>query len=407
MRHKWNSLIKREGITIMKLFRHSLLVFLLIMACLCPGCAAKDKTSIRNVLKTDLDRLKSMDSDLAGEYLQNASLFPDTDPEGAASEEIKDVFSLYFKDFSYKIGSINVQGDDAAASVTITTPDSRAIARDYASEELELEIKGASASSDASLSSGQKSDPRLLLNHILKTGAYEIVKSDISIPLTREGEAWSVKKSSALENDLTGGLVTALHDPEILSPSDTLEIYLSAIKTMDTDTLERFLGIQALSDEKAVSNETASDEPDSDESGSVETDTRSLIAKALTEQVQQHFSYEIKDEKRDGYRAEVSADITSFDSSAILSAYQEAADAYLASADALIDGYDRRREKLRQYLLKAITENTAAATAAQVFHFTNDGLSWKPDDPETEFGTALLVDFASSGEELLSQDEEE
>ena len=139
---------------------------------------------------------------------------------------------------------------------------------------------------------------------------------------------------------------------------------------MDSSELGHFLGIDVfLSDE---------------------TSTRRSLALALSKQVDAHFDYEILDSQKNGYSAAVSCLVTTLDSSAILSSYREQLDVYLSSADSLTGGYDARLEKGRELLLEAIQNNQDTARIEEIFHLSNDGVSWKLDEPVKELGEALL-----------------
>ena len=88
--------------------------------------------------------------------------------------------------------------------------------------------------------------------------------------------------------------------------------------------------------------------------------------------------------------------ITTFDSNAILTAYQNELDTYLSSADAVIDGSVKRYEKSMQLLLSKIKSNTATVQTAAVFHLTNDGVSWKLQDSNAAIGNAIFGTLSST-----------
>lgn len=49
-----------------------------------------------------------------------------------------------------------------------------------------------------------------------------------------------------LENNLVGGLMTYLSDNNLLSPEETLTVYLNTLKTMNTEQMGNYLGIESL-----------------------------------------------------------------------------------------------------------------------------------------------------------------
>ena len=62
-----------------------------------------------------------------------------------------------------------------------------------------------------------------------------------------------------------------------------------------------------------------------------------------------------------------------FDSNSILTQYEKELNTYLASADAVIDGSQKRYNKSHELLLDSIRNNQATITATATFHLTNDG----------------------------------
>lgn len=48
------------------------------------------------------------------------------------------------------------------------------------------------------------------------------------------------------ENDLVGGLISYLSDNNLLSPEETLTIYLNTLKSMNTEQMGNYLGIESL-----------------------------------------------------------------------------------------------------------------------------------------------------------------
>ena len=129
---------------------------------------------------------------------------------------------------------------------------------------------------------------------------------------------WEIQKSHSLENDLVGGLISYLSDNNLLSPEETLTIYLNTLKSMNTEQMGDYLGV------KVLLNTSDSD--------------KNSIASALVEQVHQNFDFKITSCEEQGYTATISTEITTFDSSAILNTFSEEQDAYLSSANAVIDG---------------------------------------------------------------------
>ena len=90
------------------------------------------------------------------------------------------------------------------------------------------------------------------------------------------------------------------------------------------------------------------------------------------------------------------AELTTFDSDSILSQYEKELNTYLDSADAVIDGSQKRYNKSHELLLDSIKNNEATITATATFHLTNDGASWKLEDAGTELGNAIFGTLTAS-----------
>lgn len=338
----------------MKTFRR-LLPVLLVLFLLPIGCSGQGNSEIRKAVDTELGQLKKLDSGF------------------------QDASSLFFKDFDYKILSVDVDKENqtATASVRITTLDAGDLARDYKTSLLQAEIEKAAASSDSTpLSSSEKEH---LLQDLLSENSYSTIQNTTDISLSQKDGKWTLLRTDSLRDILAGGLYSRLDDPDLLSPSDTLAIYLRSIKEMDTDHLTNYLGVSSIT--------------------GADSESKKAIAQALLLQVQQHFDYNITDTSWKGRTAIVTAVITTFDSDAILDAYQADMDSYLASPDAVIDGAEKRTELSHEKLLGYITDNTSSVTSDALFEMENDGTGWRLLHPGEDLGNALFRSLRSVPEE--------
>lgn len=359
------------------------LLFIFMSVTLLTGCSHVDKTDVEAVITNELDLLKNLDSDTTQKYVSYKELFPDTTEEIQLSNEVKEVFSLFFQDFDYKILDIDVDNDikEASVSLRLSTLDAKTLAKDYAEASLEAAILKAAASDTQSTEETTDSleERYLILDSLLKENKYETVTRDCIMTLQHNGsdhDEWEIQRSHSLENDLVGGLISYLSDNDILSPEETLTVYLNTLKSMDTRQMGDYLGIESLLNTS-----------DSD---------KNSIASALVEQVHQNFDFKITDCDTQGYTATISTTITTFDSTAILNTFSQEQDTYLSSADAVIDGSEKRYQKSLEMLLKDIENNTATITSSAYFHLTNDGVSWKLDDSNTTIGNAIFGTLSSS-----------
>ena len=357
-------------------------MLVVILAVLAFGCFHSEKRAVKKAIKNDLDLLKNLDSDTASKYFSYKELFPDIKDDQEQSNEIKDVFPLFFQDFDYKILDVDIDKDKktASASLRLVTLDANALAKDFTSAKLQREIQNAAQSEDdqdSQASSLSLTDLYLIMKDLLASDDYDSIERNCTIELTlNDQDTWEIKRTYALENDLVGGLMTYLSDPDILSPEDTLTVYLDSLTEMNTEEMSSFLGVESILNTSDT--------------------TRNAIASALVNQVHNTFNYEFKDSQINGYQAVVTTKITTFDSESILTSYQKNLDEYLASPDAVIDGLEKRIDKSYDMLLECITANTATQTADASLRLINDGVSWKLDDTSGELGNAIFGTLTTS-----------
>lgn len=367
----------------MKTVKYLLAFFFVFLAVSVCGCSYSAKTSAEKAIKKDLDLLKNLDSETTMKYISYQELFPDSDDNTELSDDIKEVFSLFFQNFDYKILDVSTDQNQetASAQLRLTTLDAQALARDFVSQSLQDEIlKAASGDKNTEENENSLEQRYLRLHKLLKNNSYKTVDRNASIQLINHGSPsnpnWEITHSYSLENDLVGGLITYLSDPDLVPPDETLGVYLKTLQEMDVQQMSNYLGLDSILN---------TSDP-----------AKNAIASALMEQFHSCFNYKITDTSVSGYLAEVQADLTTFDSDSILSQYEEELNTYLASADAVIDGSQKRYNKSHELLLDSIKNNTTTTTANATFHLTNDGVSWKLEDAGTELGNTIFGTLTAS-----------
>lgn len=366
----------------MKTVKHLLafLMIILLSVFLC-SCSQSAKAHAEKAIKKDLDLLKNLDSETTMQYISYQELFPDSDDSTKLSADIKEVFSLFFQNFDYKILGISVDSDEknASAQLKLTTLHAEALASDFVSASLQEEILETASGKEND--NGNSLEQRyLLLYKLLKNNTYSSAERTTSIQLNNVGSSsepdWEITHSSSLENDLVGGLITYLSDPDLVPPAETLTVYLKTLQEMDVKQMANYLGLDS------ILNTSDS--------------AKNAIASALMEQFHSCFNYKISSTSVSGYLAEVDAELTTFDSNSILTQYEKELNTYLASADAVIDGSQKRYNKSHELLLDSIRNNQATITATATFHLTNDGASWKLENAGTELGNAIFGTLTAS-----------
>lgn len=365
----------------MKTAKHLLAFFFVFLAVFLCGCSHSAKTSAEKAIQKDLDLLKNLDSETTMKYISYQELFPDSDDSTELSDDIKEVFSLFFRNFDYKILDISINQDTASAHLRLTTLDAQALAKDFISQSLQDEILEAASGEENTEDNGDSLKQRYLrLHKLLKDNSYKTIERNATIQLINHGSSsspdWEITHSYSLENDLVGGLITYLSDPDLVTPDETLTVYLKTLQEMDVEQMSNYLGLDS------ILNTSDS--------------AKNAIASALMEQFHSCFNYKVTDTSVSGYIAEVNAELTTFDSDSILSQYETELNTYLASADAVIDGSQKRYDKSHELLLKSIKNNDSTITVTATFHLTNDGVSWKLEDAGTELGNAIFGTLTAS-----------
>ena len=315
--------------------------FLLFFSVLLTGCASKEEKAIRQTISSELDHLVSPDATQINTYLSFQLLFPDAQQDDSSDLDpsITEIFTEFYKNFSYKISEVSYDDKSASADVIIHNLDTHALAKDYAIAALKKRIEGDANPSQVDFS---LSDSYLLLDKTLKNHDYKQVESDIKVQLKKKNNVWEIVEDTDFDNELSGNFLTYMSDSNLLSPKQVVKIHFDTIKKFDAEQLNRYLSLDSL----------------------LNTDNTytSSIAHALAEQIHKSFDYKIKSDSVENNSAKVVVKITSTDFTSILETYQKQISEWVQSSDALEAGLLGRHEKGREFLLKAIQDNTATTS---------------------------------------------
>lgn len=362
-------------------------ILLFILAFAGTGCAYSDTSNAEKTVRTELDLLKNLDRSTVQKYAAYTDLIPSEDEDPEITAEIEDILTLFFKNFDYQIMdvSLDIKSGKGIVKVQLQTIDARSLARDYVREKLQAEILShARQTEEAASSSGLSAKDRILLfSRQLREHQYETIKKTCTIKLEKAGRKWSIIRSSSLENDLVGGLISCLSDSNLLTPEETLTVFFHALKEMNTEEISVYLGVEEL-----LTDENP------EESG---------LAAALAGQVLACFDFTVTECEVNGYQALVQVEITSFDSHAILEKYQKEVQEYLARPEAVVDGQEARYDHCLEILLSCIKNNKETVKTASDFHMVNNGAGWNLEDESTELGQALFGNFGQDESEIISE----
>ena len=300
-----------------------ILIVELIAGCLC-FYTISNRTPYRQdpvkVVRHELSSLSAQKESDIVKTLNVHDVFPSADTKQSVPSDITSVFADFFHDFSYHIRNFSEQGNSASVTVSLTTPDGEALAKEYSRQVMIKQIQNSAspASVDFSLE-----DCYLLLGNVLKNNDYKSLTSDYTITLTRSGKTWNIDSPKSLSAAVTGNFSTYVADASLFSPSEIIAIHLDTLKAFDTEQLNRYLALDSLFN-------------------SEDTSSRSVV-KAIASQLLNCLDYSITSEllSDDGMDASVDLNLTSCDFSSVIYSYQEQYTAYLASSQALEDGTER------------------------------------------------------------------
>jgi hypothetical protein len=342
------------------------------------GCKKSEKSQVKAAATKELELLEDLDDKTIETYISYQELYPSDEAPQEVSSKVRDIFPKFFEDFSYKLLDIKIKEDTARVTVRLNTIDAEALAKDYSRASMKKRIASSANPEGVEYS---LEDYYLLLGELLDENQYETVENNCTLKLKKENDTWELEHSSSLDDQLVGGFVSYLEDPNLFSPEEIVEIHFDTLKEFDTEQLNRYLGIDSLFD--------------ADDSYS-----RS-ITQELTRQISDNFDYRILKEKDDGHTATVTAEITSYDAKSILNAYEKSLDAYLKSSQAFADGENGRLKKSSRLLLDSIKANKSSSTTKIELTLVNDGTSWKLQMDE-DVAQAIVGSMGEAVEEISS-----
>lgn len=307
------------------------------------------------LVRHELSLLKETDSEELENYLSYEDLFPTESSDKTIPDGIKDIFSGFYKDFSYQIKKVEKDGSHALVTVQLTTIDGKQLAKNYSQQAMRKQIQNTATPSSVSFS---LEDCYLLLGKVLKDQPADTVTSLYTISLTRSDKVWSIDAPGDLTTALTGNFSSHVSDVNLFTPSEIISIHLDTLKEFDSEQLSRYLNLDSIFTGDA--------------------EYRRTISRALAAQLLTYLDYSILSEEisADGVSAVVQLELTSCDCRSMMSNYQTQVAEYTQTAQALQDGIGGRLTRANQILISCITENTASTSTPVTITMKNDGANW-------------------------------
>lgn len=355
-----------------------LLGLLLSGACILGGCTSKEERSAKKAVEQELEKLQSSDSQTIQDCIDAQDLLPSSEYTDEAAEEIADIFSLFYKNFSFEVKKVSIEKDKdkGSAQTELTTIDAYSLAKDYSLALLQKQVEMDASPREVEFS---LSDSCLLLKEKLETVNYDTETVEVSIPLEKESDIWKVVRTEELDSLLTGNFADYMSDSRLLSPSEIVAAHLDTIGNFDSEQLKIYLSLDDL----------------------METDDTfsNSLAMSIAEQIEKSFDYEITGEEQEENNAEVQVTITSPDFETILSSYKKQLTKWLKTSEALSAGAQGRRDKERELLISCIEENEDTLSQDIDIRLFNDGVNWKIQ-MDSDIAGAVFGDIPSTLESV-------
>lgn len=323
-------------------------------------------------VRQEMEQIRKLDEST----IENFISYEDIKVANASASEIgsepAEAVKLFFKNFKYRIRSSSVSEDQTSAIVNldITNIDAKELAKDLCRAIIQDTTINDNASSGDGITSSFA-----LMKQCLENNSYSLVTTKATVNLVKQDEEWIIPESEDLEDELTGGLVSYLQDPYLLTPEDVLDCTLSVFSSFDADQWHTYLNSEDILG-------TGSDLADE-------------IDLALCEQIARFFDYTIDDASQDGDTAEVSATITSLDLEAVMNSCRASLLAYAKTTESIRATDEEISQKTAELLLTALLENESSALHSVTVPLVNNGYSWELQ-PDELFSSALIGGMVSA-----------
>ncbi len=264
-------------------------------------------------------------------------------------------FTSYFKPFSYKILSSSVRGSTGYVTVSFTTPDAQGIARDICLILAAERVANAEAFPDYPT----QEDIFSLLEKQLSERTYKEVTTQSTISMTKTDTSWQIADEEAYLNAITGGLISYINDPYLLTPDQILRLYLDYYESQSAAQWDVLLHA---SDYFPASN--GSDNP-----------AQSYLS-ALTDLFSCHIT---RSRKLSDSETDITVSVKTLDMPLIMNAYKEKLIAYAKDVDSITAGADMLDQTSTALLSECLKEDVPAATFETTIRMKHNGNGWYPE----------------------------
>ena len=321
-------------------------------------------------VRRELDYIQKLDEDAISSFFSYENFPLHSDQSSGTGSDTTEAIRLFFENFKYHIDSStqSQNGTEATVNVSLTNLDAQELAKDLCREIYRDSLSY--SHSDYDIHSAFS-----LMKECLERNDYPAKTTTATIHLTSENDVWTIDSTPELENDLTGGLVSYLSDPYLLSPEDILDLTLAPFKDFTAEDWQSYLEI---SDVFAVG-----------------TDQADTIDKLLFQQIAAFFDYQITDVVQDGDDAKVTVNITSLDLNTVIESCLGPLRDYGTSTESIRASSEEFNRKTGEILITALEDNVSSTVTQITVLLHNDGHTWDPV-LDTSFTDALLGNLDES-----------
>ena len=160
------------------------------------GCGQNDEEIIRDGVSAELDKLKNLDEETLNLLASEAG----ADDLSSYGIDAKEFVSSYLAGFDYRIESVNVDGDNATATVVLTC-------KSFSQYTNSLEEAVTTLAEDESIQSMSTDEQNMKFGETIMSSLNElsaVETSPIELAFAREGNSWSTTQEA--EQAITNAL---------------------------------------------------------------------------------------------------------------------------------------------------------------------------------------------------------
>lgn len=355
-----------------KTIRTLLSLSLLLLACCLTGCG--DSKPVR-LVKSELNQIRKLNEQTIRSFISYADLvhsISDQDPETDAAKAIQ----LFFQNFNYRVLSSSIAENEATVNVEIENIDAKALAKDLC---LELIARSSSPTADSSPSEISYFS---LLGNLLASGDYETTKTPAHFRLQKNGKDWEILSDEALEDQLVGGFISYLKDPELVTPDEIIKKVFESLREQTPEEWVSYLGMSDIF--------------------STYSSLYEKVDLALATQISKCFSYRILFMADEGEKATAAIKVTSLDMDNVLDVYLERLLDYASTTEAVRATDTELADKTASLLAECLNSNTKTCARSISIEFTNNGTTWEMCLNE-DFTDALLGNMTEAVEKFQEE----